>query len=149
MESCEYGHQCFVCGVGFSSPSRHLFDELSSCNMRFEDKLCQILSYDKPSERGTDVCESCWSLIENIARQQNELCLMIEEVNDRLARSLQQNHELKSEDGQENESEVGLYPCLSLECSCSVCDDECTSVFCFFFHLHPVILVSNHLHFCS
>ena len=118
MESCEFDHQCYVCGVKFSTSARHSSDELSSCNMRFEDKLCQVLSYHKPSERGTDVCESCWSLIENIARQQNELCVMIEEVNDRLARSLQQNFELrKDNDRQENEPEVCLHFCFPLECS--------------------------------
>ena len=107
----ELKHQCYVCGIYLSQTSKHLSDELTSCNVSFEDKLCQIISQERPNDRTTDlVCVSCWSLIENISRQQNELLTMIEEVNERLTRSCQQNLEVKTSfNTQENKPEVGLH----------------------------------------
>ncbi|XP_043234222.1 gastrula zinc finger protein XlCGF57.1-like isoform X2 [Amphibalanus amphitrite] len=88
MKSNAEQYQCYLCGTQLLHPFKHLSEDLSSCNVTFEVKLCQILTQDQQKDRETDaVCSSCWCLVEDISEQQNMLHKMVEEVNARLTRA--------------------------------------------------------------
>ena len=112
VKTNESQHYCYVCGTHLDDISRHLSEPVISCDVSFEVKLSQITSQDHPNDRNTDVvCASCWSLVENIAKQQNELHTLIGEVNDRLARSFHHGTEVNlnlAECSQEGVPEVGI-----------------------------------------
>ncbi|XP_037067910.1 oocyte zinc finger protein XlCOF6.1-like [Pollicipes pollicipes] len=90
-------HMCYICGSAGFIASRCMTDSLGTSGISIEEKLYQIMSVDVPNDRHSEiVCEECFSLLENITKQQNALYIMIQDINEKLNNTCQKMLQLRN-----------------------------------------------------